>query len=161
MSHDRLDPDSDPFKPPAAPTEVHCLHCGKEYESYLIEWRIETGADGAPCGFWCCPTPGCDGRGFGFDILPTDPRYRDERGGWVWDDEDGNGDDEYDEDDDFDEEDYQEEDEAIEFDEEDHAEDPFGEDRAEKDQSEEKGSNGKKPGGSAKEGGGNGDELPW
>jgi len=25
--------------------------------------------------------------GFGFDILPTDPEYRDERGGWVMDDE--------------------------------------------------------------------------
>ena len=34
-------------------------------------------------GFWCCPTPGCDGKGFGFDILPTDPTYQDENGGWI------------------------------------------------------------------------------
>jgi len=83
MSYDPLDPQGDPFRPPAIPVEVCCLHCGKEYDSYLIEWRIETATDGSPHGFWCCPTPGCDGRGFGFDILPTDPEYRDERGGWV------------------------------------------------------------------------------
>ena len=88
MTYDPLDPDADPFKPPAIPTEVSCLHCGREYDSYLIEWRVETSCDGSQHGFWCCPTPGCDGRGFGFDILPTDPEYRDERGGWVMDDED-------------------------------------------------------------------------
>ena len=38
-------------------------------------------------GFWCCPVPGCGGTDFGFDILPVDPNYRDERGGWVRDDE--------------------------------------------------------------------------
>jgi hypothetical protein len=89
MSHGNLDPQSDPFRPPEAPTGVGCLHCGREYESYLIEWRIETISDGSEHGFWCCPTPGCGGRGFGFDILPLDPNYQDERGGWVWsDDED-------------------------------------------------------------------------
>jgi putative addiction module component (TIGR02574 family) len=79
--------DADPFRPPAVPTQVSCLHCGQEYDSYLIEWRVEPRADGTPQGFWCCPTPGCDGLGFGFDILPTDPNYQDERGGWVHDDE--------------------------------------------------------------------------
>jgi hypothetical protein len=89
MTYDPLDRDADPFKPPAVPIEVSCLHCGEEYDSYLIEWRVETDADGAQHGFWCCPTPGCSGRGFGFDILPTDPDYRDENGGWVsFDDED-------------------------------------------------------------------------
>lgn len=88
MIYDPLDPDGDPFKPPEISTEVSCLHCGEEYDSYLIEWRVETLPDGSKHGFWCCPTPGCDGRGFGFDILPTDPEYRDERGGWVMDDED-------------------------------------------------------------------------
>jgi len=39
------------------------------------------------------PIEGCDGRGFGFDILPVDPNYRDERGGWFSDD-DGEDDDE-------------------------------------------------------------------
>jgi hypothetical protein len=88
MPYDPLDPDTDPFKPPAIPTEVFCLHCKQVFESYLIEWRVETAADGAPHGFWCCPNSDCGGRGFGFDLLPTDPEYRDERGGWVRDDAD-------------------------------------------------------------------------
>jgi hypothetical protein len=50
-------------------------------QSYLIEWRIETDAEGNQHGFWCCRTPGCGGVGFGFDILPTDPDYHDDRGG--------------------------------------------------------------------------------
>jgi hypothetical protein len=84
-----LDPSSDPFGPPKISVLVSCLHCGEEYDSYKIEWRIETDADGKKHGFWCCPIEGCDGRGFGFDILPLDPNYRDERGGWVYcDDED-------------------------------------------------------------------------
>jgi len=107
MIYDPLDPDGDPFKPPAVPTEVCCLHCGEEYDSYLIEWRVETSPDGSKHGFWCCPTPGCDGRGFGFDILPTDPEYRDERGGWV------QMDDEYEEDDDDDDDDFEDLDEGI------------------------------------------------
>jgi hypothetical protein len=98
MSCDPPDPQKDPFRPPAVPVEVCCLHCGKEYDSYLIEWRIETVEDGSLHGFWCCPTPECSGRGFGFDILPTDPEYRDERGGWVSCDEDEDEDD-WDEDD--------------------------------------------------------------
>lgn len=90
MNYDPLDSDNDPFKPPTIPTQVFCLHCRQEYDSYLIEWRIETTADGSPQGFWCCPMPGCDGRGFGFDIFPTDPDYRDENGEpmWVEDEED-------------------------------------------------------------------------
>jgi hypothetical protein len=84
MSYDPLDSQSDPFKPPALSTQVFCLHCCQEYESYLIEWRIETAADGSPHGFWCCPTPDCDGRGFGFDIFPIDPDYRDEDGELMW-----------------------------------------------------------------------------
>jgi hypothetical protein len=88
MTHDPLDPENDPFGPPAVSTVVECLHCGQQYDSYRIEWRIEECADGKPHGFWCCPIPGCDGKGFGFDILPIDPNYRDEHGGWVHDDED-------------------------------------------------------------------------
>jgi hypothetical protein len=105
MTYDPLDPQRDPFRPPEVPTEVSCLHCGKQYDSYLIEWRVETDAAGKPHGFWCCPTPGCGGMGFGFDIFPTDPAYRDERGGWVGDDEDDES-----EDDGFDEEDFDGED---------------------------------------------------
>lgn len=82
---DRYD---DPFRPPEIPTMVGCLHCGEQYDSYLIEWREMRDTDGHAHGFWCCPTPGCDGAGFGFDILPTDPFYRDEHGGWVHDDDD-------------------------------------------------------------------------
>lgn len=82
--YDPLDPDADCFKPPAIPTEVHCLHCDREYESYLIEWRIKRSPDGERHGFWCCPTPGCGGAGFGFDILPTDPEYVGEDGEPFW-----------------------------------------------------------------------------
>jgi hypothetical protein len=89
MADDPLDPQGDPFGPPEVSIEVECLHCGEQYDSYRIEWRVTTDADGKQHGFWCCPTPGCGGMGFGFDILPTDPDYQDERGGWVWcDDED-------------------------------------------------------------------------
>jgi len=96
MPRDPLEPD-DVFNPPAIPTKVGCLHCGQTFESYLIEWRIETGYDGQPRGFWCCPTPGCDGRGFGFDILPTDPDYIGEDGERIWvDDESDEDADEFD-----------------------------------------------------------------
>lgn len=77
----------DPFGPPRENTEVGCLHCGEVYESYQIEWREETDPTSTFDGHWCCPTPGCDACGFGFDILPTDPDYHDENGGWVHDDE--------------------------------------------------------------------------
>ena len=77
-------PETDPYRPPAIPTEVCCLHCGQEYESYLIQWREETDDRGHLHGFWCCPTPGCDGKGFGFDIFPTDPEYRGADGEPMW-----------------------------------------------------------------------------
>lgn len=54
------------------------------YDSYRIEWRIEPNRNGVPRGGWCCPIEGCDGKGFGFDILPTDPHYRDENGELMW-----------------------------------------------------------------------------
>lgn len=80
MSDDHLNPEADPFKPPKIPTTVHCIHCNSEYESYRIEWRVFTDDEGARHGFWCCPMPDCDGKGFGFDIFPIDPEYRDENG---------------------------------------------------------------------------------
>ncbi len=98
------DPSSDSFRPPEIPTLVGCLHCGEEYDSYLIEWRILKAHDGRMRGFWCCPTPGCDGLGFGCDIFPVDPDFRDERGGWRHDDEDNDEDEDEDEDDEFDSE---------------------------------------------------------
>ena len=90
----RPNKDDDPFHPPEMPVEVQCLHCGQEYDSYRIEWLEGIGPDGRIEGFWCCPIPGCDGKGFGFDILPTDPNYRDERGGWCCDDGDDDEEDE-------------------------------------------------------------------
>jgi len=86
----------DPFRPPDIPTEVCCMHCGEEYESYLIHWEARDGAEGLD-GFWCCGTPGCDGKGFCFDIWPTDPEWRDEDGEKVMffddDDDDEEGED--------------------------------------------------------------------
>ena len=97
MAHDALNPDNDPFHPPAIPTVVHCIHCGEEYDSYRIEWRVERDADGQEHGFWCCPMPGCGGMGFGFDIFPVDPEYRDENGELMWcSDEDELDEDEFD-----------------------------------------------------------------
>ncbi len=92
------DPTSDPFGPPTIPTLVGCLHCHQEYESYLIERRQEPDSDGVQRWWWCCPVPGCGGRGFGFDILPVDPAWRSEDGssGWVYDEEDEEDDDEFD-----------------------------------------------------------------
>jgi hypothetical protein len=99
MDHDSLNPANDPFGPPAISTVVHCIHCGEEYDSYKIEWRIERDDDGTQHGFWCCPMPGCDGKGFGFDIFPVDPDYRDENGELMWS---GDDEDDDDDEDDFD-----------------------------------------------------------
>lgn len=98
------DPDADPFRPPAIPTDVCCLHCQQEYPSYLIRWEQEE-IDGKLEGFWCCPTPDCDGRGFGFDIFPTDPEWQDPEGRlqMSWGDDDDE-DDEFDNQDELDDE---------------------------------------------------------
>src|SRR5262245_39268875 len=87
--YDPLNAEADPFHPPTIPTMVGCLHCGEEYDSYLIEWRVQKDGDGVVRGRWCCPTPECDGVGFGFDIFPCDREWRDENGELIWcDDED-------------------------------------------------------------------------
>lgn len=106
MAYDPLNPDNDPFGPPTISTLVHCIHCGEEYDSYRIEWCVERDHDGRRHGFWCCPMPGCDGKGFGFDIFPVDPEYRDENGELMWcsdEDEEEDGDNEIEQllDDDF------------------------------------------------------------
>lgn len=90
------DRSGDPFGPPAIPTLVACLHCGDEYESYLIERRRERDSDGRLRWWWCCPTPGCSGRGFGFDILPIDQDWTDEDGNRIWVEDDDEEDDEFD-----------------------------------------------------------------
>ena len=55
----------DPFRPPRQPCDVFCLHCGKQYSSDKMQWKHHDGK-----GAWCCPTHGCDGVGFQFDIFP-------------------------------------------------------------------------------------------
>lgn len=80
--HEPDDDGRDIFRPPAIPIEVSCLHCGQVYDSYTIEWREDAGPPG-DAGAWCCPTPGCGGLGFLFDIWPTDPEWRDEDGNLV------------------------------------------------------------------------------
>ena len=83
-----------------------------------IEWRVERDADGNSHGFWCCPMPGCDGKGFGFDIFPVDPEYRDENGELMWCSDDGDDDEDEFDDDEFDDEAFAEFDELDDEDEE-------------------------------------------
>lgn len=70
------------FRPPAIPIEVECVECGEVYESSKMRWVPDGGPPGY-AGAWCCPTPGCGGAGFLFDIWPTDPEWRDENGNRV------------------------------------------------------------------------------
>lgn len=84
--YDFIDSANDLFGPREISIPVGCIPCGKEYDSYRIEWRIETDGDGKCMGFWCCPIEGCDGKGFGFDIFPTGPNYDDARFRWIEDD---------------------------------------------------------------------------
>lgn len=59
----------DVFGPPLEPVEVRCLHCGRRFVSSEMVWD-RRGADWGP-EFWHCPTQGCAGAGFGFDIFPV------------------------------------------------------------------------------------------
>lgn len=71
----RIDP-ADCFSPPVEVCECYCLHCGRTFMSdgmWLQAFRRPP-RHGAR-GFWMCPTPNCDGRGFTFDIFPTDPNH--------------------------------------------------------------------------------------
>jgi hypothetical protein len=70
----------DPGRPPTFATLVKCERCGQEYESSRIEERFQGDAEGGT--LWCCPTPGCRGKGFGFNILPVNRHYHDEDGDW-------------------------------------------------------------------------------
>lgn len=86
-------PEADCFLPPKTNCVVVCLHCREQYDSYRIVWREFQRPDAAPQGFWCCPTSGCDGKGFLFDIHPVDANWEDDEdrgmtGGWF--DDDGN-----------------------------------------------------------------------
>lgn len=50
----------DLFQPPDEICQVRCLHCDRVYFSNMIEFDGEV---------WRCATPGCDGAGFGWDIM--------------------------------------------------------------------------------------------
>jgi hypothetical protein len=70
----------DPCQPPSCATLVKCERCGQEYDSSRIEERPKGDTEDHPQ--WCCPIPGCSGRGFGFNILPVDRQYHDKDGDW-------------------------------------------------------------------------------
>ena len=76
------DPGYEAFAPPQVAIEVECVHCGQIYDSSQIRFVPGAGPDGKE-GAWCCPTIGCDGLGFLFDIWPTDPEWTDEHGNRV------------------------------------------------------------------------------
>lgn len=65
--------------PPKIHTQVGCMHCAQRYSSVQIWWE-PINPNNPDRGFWRCPTPGCEGTGFLFDIWPTNPDYRDEDG---------------------------------------------------------------------------------
>ena len=91
---DPLDPrderlHDDPFGPPKIACECYCLHCRRTFMSSEIWFQRITNAEpGKLDGFWMCPTPNCDGKGFTFDIFPTDPDHPANEGWYDGEDED-------------------------------------------------------------------------
>jgi hypothetical protein len=78
----------DCFSPPRIACECYCLHCQRTFMSTGIWFqRVKNATPGQFDGFWMCPTPNCDGKGFTFDIFPTDPDHPANEG-WHYDDED-------------------------------------------------------------------------
>ena len=71
-------PSRDTESPPDVPTLVRCNCCGEEYDSYLLVRVIDhrkgkgQGKGGGVVERWCCPTDGCEGHGFGHDIVLLD-----------------------------------------------------------------------------------------
>ena len=79
----------DPFGPPKVPCECYCLHCRRTFLSSEIWFQRITNAEpGKLDGFWMCPTPNCDCKGFTFDIFPTDPDHPANEGWYDGEDED-------------------------------------------------------------------------
>lgn len=76
------EPHEDDDRPPDQPTPVRCERCGQHYSSADMVWWVEQHDD--PHAWrdfgWRCPTPDCNGMGFGLDIRPTDPNYIDQLG---------------------------------------------------------------------------------
>ena len=61
---------SDQFRPPTQPVDASCRHCGVSFRSDAMIWGAKEGCRSVG-PIWWCPTPLCDGGGFGFDIFPT------------------------------------------------------------------------------------------
>lgn len=62
---------SDSFHPPEPSRRVKCQHCGKQFQSSEMFWG--TKAEVRTYGpIWWCPTPKCDGAGYGFDIFDAE-----------------------------------------------------------------------------------------
>ena len=95
--------------PPKIPCECYCLHCRRTFWSTEI-WlqRVKNAQAGDLDGFWMCPTPNCDGKGFSFDIFPTDPEHP-ANADWCDDDE------EFDDEDEWDDEDFDMDDDFDDF----------------------------------------------
>lgn len=126
------------FPPPDEPIMVYCLHCGKEYMSSEMVFReipsvpaaasADASAGAATTsagGLWFCPTPGCNVGGFGLDVFPVDPDWKDPTGKLrtVWDPEDDASDLNDEDDVDVDEEEESEEDEDPDIDDDDDEDD--------------------------------------
>ncbi len=77
---------ADPFAPPAEPCECYCLHCQRAVDSAAMWYQAVLNGPAGATGFWMCPTPNCDGKGFTFDLFPTDPAHPG-NAGWSDDDE--------------------------------------------------------------------------
>jgi hypothetical protein len=93
------------FPPPDDPIMVYCMHCGKEYMSSEMippsggKQRRAARTPEMMEGIWWCATPGCNAGGFGLDVFPVDPEWKDPKGlleiipdsdddEFEWDDED-------------------------------------------------------------------------
>ncbi|WP_428939843.1 hypothetical protein [Fontivita pretiosa] len=82
---------SDSFRPPDVPIQVFCLHCRRSYDSSLMHWVADR--DYPSGGYWACPTEGCDGKGFTFDIWPADSQWAEQTAGVVFADDESEDDD--------------------------------------------------------------------
>lgn len=53
----------DPFGPPLERCKVVCIHCERHFMSSEMVYETRKGFTG-----WFCPSPKCDGAGYGMDI---------------------------------------------------------------------------------------------
>lgn len=75
------EPRREEFSPPTDPVEAECLHCESVFSTSAMRWEYRPLSQAAMWDMWCsgdetaalqpmwwCPTPYCDGAGFGHDI---------------------------------------------------------------------------------------------